>query len=189
LITKYATQAEFLGGVSSVLDAEDEDGDLREALLSGIASADDEVRATAQDRGSLALNLKAGSWIIRDDDLPLIQALSALAGAVAASVGTAGLALPSVAVAVTALADLCWRAWRKGARLSEPQLAVYGFLAAHGPMSADAVAKFLAEDGMPMSTEALGATLRTLGAFDMNDGRVVALVNQQDDGSWKAMKV
>jgi hypothetical protein len=189
LLTKYATQEEFLRGVSLVLDAEDRDGALREALLSGIASADDDVRASAQDYGSLALNLKVGSWVIRDDDLPIIQALSSLAAAIAASLGTAGIALPSVVVAVTGLADLCWRAWRKGARLSEPQLAVYGCLAARGPMSAEAVAKCLAEDGRPMSSEALDGTLRTLGAFDMSDGRVVALVKREDDGTWKAMKV
>jgi hypothetical protein len=189
LLTKYGTQEAFLAGVSLILDEDDVDSDLSDALLSGIASADHNVRASVQDQGSLALNLRVGSWVIRDDDVPIIQALGTLAAAVAASVGTAGIALPSVAVAVTALVDLCWRAWRKGARLSEPELAVYGFLGAHGPMSAEALSTCLAEDGRPMSAEALEQMLRALSAFDLSDGRVAALVKRGDDGAWKAMKV
>src|SRR5215472_2416017 len=121
MFSTYETQGEFLDAVSAVLDDDGASGDLQSALLSGIAIADDDLR-TGKQAEALALNLKVGTWVIRDDDVPVIQALGAIAAAVAASLATGGLALPSVAVAVTAFADLCWRAWRKGARLTESEL-------------------------------------------------------------------
>lgn len=188
MLSTYRTQADFLGAVSSLLDADGAPRDLRSALVSGIASADDGLRrARASD--SLALDLKVGAWVIRDDDVPIIQALNAIGAAVAASLATSGVALPSVALAVTGLADLCWRAWRRGARLSELQLAVYGFLAAQGPMKVDALAACLANDDRAVAPDVLEGTLRGLTEFDLSDGNVVALVAREHDGAWKALRV
>jgi hypothetical protein len=189
MFSTYVTQGDFLGGISSVLDEEGAASDLQVALLSGIASADHDLRTVGDDSAALALDLKVGGWVIRDDDVPIIQALSAIAGAVAASIATGGLALPSVAIAVTGLADLCWRAWRKGARLTEPELAVYGFLAASGPMNEETLGTRLAADDRGVSSETLAATLRHLSAFDLTDGNVVALVAKDTDGLWRARKV
>src|SRR2546426_640897 len=50
--------------------------DVRSALISGISSADDVLRSQVTGSKSLALNLKIGTWVIRDDDLPLFRALS-----------------------------------------------------------------------------------------------------------------
>jgi len=188
MFSTYETQGEFLDAVSAVLDDDGASGDLQSALLSGIAIADDDLR-TGKQAEALALNLKVGTWVIRDDDVPVIQALGAIAAAVAASLATGGLALPSVAVAVTAFADLCWRAWRKGARLTESELAVYGFLAAQGPMNEETLRSRLAEDDRGVSSDTLSATLNHLSAFDISDGHVVALVAKETDGTWRARKI
>lgn len=188
MLSTYRTQADFLDAVSSVLDADGAAWDVRSALVSGIASADDGLRRERASE-SLALDLKVGAWVIRDDDVPIIQALNAVGAAVAASLATGGVALPSVALAVTGLADLCWRAWRKSARLSELQLAVYGFLAGQGPMKVDALAACLASDARAVAPEVLEGTLRGLTEFDLSNGNVVALVAQEPDGAWKSLKV
>ena len=57
--------------------------DVRSALISGISSADDVVRSQVTGSKSLALNLKIGTWVIRDDDLPLFRALSPTGAAIA----------------------------------------------------------------------------------------------------------
>jgi hypothetical protein len=189
MFSTYVNQDEFLDGVSSVLDEDGADGDLTSALLVGFAAADRDLRTIEGGSEALALNLKVGGWVIRDDDVPVIQALGAIAAAVAASFATGGVALPSVAIAVTAFADLCWRAWRKGARLTEPELAVYGFLAAQGPLSEEALRARLAENERGVSSETLSATLRHLTAFDLSDGRVVALAAKEEDGLWRARKI
>ena len=75
-MSTFKSKVDFIAAVSSKLDPTQTSQDVRSALISGISSADDVVRSQVTGSKSLALNLKIGTWVIRDDDLPLFRALS-----------------------------------------------------------------------------------------------------------------
>lgn len=185
----YQTKDAFLDAVSCALDAQGISSDLRSTLLSGIGVADDKLRSEAAESTEAGLNLKLGAWVIRDDDLPIFAALNTVAVAVAASLVSGGLAWPLVATSLTGLAELCWRAWRKGAQLSEIQVAVYGFMRAHGPLTVEALADLLHASGQPIPLATLRSTLHGLTQIDLNSGNVVALAKEGHDHLWHAMRI
>lgn len=189
MLTTFKTQDEFLSALSEQMDKANAAGDQRSALLAGLAKADDELRAATHTRGSAALNLKVGSWVIRDADLPLIAAVSATGTAVAATLATAGIAWPLIAAALTSLADVCWKAWRKGARLSEPQVRVYGLLQSSGPLSKDGLAELLDHLGDKMELVALTATLNSLTEVELSDGDIISLAREDNGGFWRAVRI
>jgi hypothetical protein len=190
MLSTFSNKDDFLAAVSSKLDDVTSSEDVRSALVSGISLADDSLRGSAGDKESLALSLKVGAWVIRDDDLPLLQALNATGAAVALSLTTAGIAWPAVVAALTGFADLCWRAWRKGARLSSLQVAVYGFLKAHGPMTVDALTDFVrSEHGEATSVDVVKAVLESLHEVDANDGHLITLASKDTSGVWKALRI
>jgi len=189
MLRTYKTKDAFLSAVSSALDAQGTPPDLRTPILSGLASADDDLRSENRELDSGGLNLKLGAWIIRDDDLPIFTALNTVATAVAASLVSGGLAWPLVATALTGLADLCWRAWRKGARLSSLQVTVYGFLKARGPLAVEELARLLEASGQQVPLATLRATLRGLTQIDINTGNLVALAKEDKDHVWQALRI
>ena len=128
--------------------------------------------------------------MIRDDDLPLFQALNTTGAAIALTLTTGGLALPAAVAAVSSFAELCWRVWPRGARLSAPQVAVYGFLQAHGPMKReDLLGHIKTESGDPMSMDVLTATLESLAGVDVADGHILALASKDSNNVWKALRI
>lgn len=190
MLSTFRSKEEFLAAVTSQLDGANISRDVSAALVSGISSADDVLRSQTDDRESLALNLKVGSWVIRDDDLPLFQAINTTGAAIALTMTTGGLAWPAIAAALAAFADLCWRAWRKGARLSSLQVSAYGALQAHGPMKEDAVIGHLKDEqaGGP-APEVVKAVLESLREVDADDGHLLALAARDGNGVWKALRI
>ena len=75
-MSTFKSKVDFIAAVSSKLDPTQTSQDVRSALISGISSADNVVRSQVTGSKSLTLNLKIGTWVIRDDDLPLFRALS-----------------------------------------------------------------------------------------------------------------
>ena len=189
MLSPYRTEDEFLDAVSAKLQEQGSSVDARSALLSGISLADDALRNQERDQDPQAFHLKLRSWVVRDDDLPLFQAINATAAAVALTLTTGGLAAASVAAAITSLADLCWRMWRKGGRLSRRQVSAYGFLQTLGPMTAQALLAHLKEGDKDISPEALTSILHSLTEIELNDGHIVALAAMNSDELWKALKI
>jgi hypothetical protein len=187
MLATFDTKDSFLASVSDILDLSSSNEELRFALLTGIDSADEAVRTESGSEESEGLNLKIGTWVIRDDDVLIVQAIGAVGTAVVASLATGGLAVPLVGAAITQLADMCWRAWRKGAHLSKVQVAVYGYLAAEGPTTVIEIVKSL--NRPDLSTDRVGTVLSSLQSFDMADGRVLPLVARDEDGLWRALRV
>ena len=190
MVSTFRSKEDFLAAVSSKLDAAKNAQDVRAALVAGISSADDALTRATAERESLALNLKVGTWVIRDDDLPLFQALNTAGAAIALTLTTGGMAWPAIVAALTGFADLCWRAWRRGVRLSSLQVAVYGFLQARGPTKADALCRHMRDGhGESVSLDVVTATLASLHELDTNDGRVIALAARDEHGVWRALRI
>ncbi|HXN89515.1 MAG TPA: hypothetical protein VN890_09210 [Methylocella sp.] len=189
MVTAYRTKHEFLDAISTKLQEQGSSAEIRSALLSGVSSADEVLRDEERDQDSQAFHLKLGSWVVRDDDLPIFQALNATAAAVAVTLTTGGVAGPAVAAALTSLADLCWRMWRKGGRLSQRQVSVYGFLRALGPTTAEALLPHLEKGDKDISPKVLTSVLQGLTEIELNDGRLVALASKDTNELWKALKI
>src|SRR6267142_5241037 len=108
MLSTYKTKDDFLGAVSSHLEKQESQANIRSALLTGISAAEDDLRNESREE-SQAFHLKLGSWVIRDDDIPIFESFNSMATAVALTLTTAGIAWPAVAAALTALANICWR--------------------------------------------------------------------------------
>jgi hypothetical protein len=189
MLTTYKTKAEFLTAVLPHLQLEDAQGNIRSALVSGISSAEDDLREDALRDKAQAFHLKVGSWIIRDDDLPIFEAVSSIATAVALTLSTAGLAWPAISTALSQIANMCWRVWRRGAHLSARQVAVYGFLKAHGPLTVDALAEALNKIGKEFAHDDVASTLRSLSEIELSNGQIVKLANKDANEYWKALNI
>ncbi|MGB6688602.1 MAG: hypothetical protein WBE76_12245 [Terracidiphilus sp.] len=199
MLATYKTKDDFLGAVEShlnqqpldrqQLDQQDSRANIRSALLAGISSAEDDLRNESQDDKSQAFHLKVGSWVIRDDDVPIFEAVNAVASAVVLTLTTAGIAWPAIATALTSLASVCWRVWRKGARLSSRQVSVYGFLKAQGPMTLAALADCLKKAGIDLTQDDVASTLESLAEIELNDGQIVTLASRDASEHWKALRI
>jgi hypothetical protein len=189
MLSTYQTKADFLTAVSAHLPPRDSQANIRSALLSGISSAEDDLREQARIDDSQAFHLKLGSWIIRDDDLPIFEAVSAMATAVTLTLTTAGIAWPAIAAALSQIANMCWRVWRRGARLSGPQVTAYGFLKAQGPLTVDALTEVLNKAGKNITQADVASTLRSLSEIELNTGQIVKLASKDADEHWKALKI
>jgi len=189
MLSTYRTKDDFLTGVSAQLDAQGTDVNIRSALVAGISAADDELRNGNRGDQAQAFHLRVGSWVIRDDDLPLFEGVNSMAAAVTVSLSSAGLDWPAVAAALTAIANICWRVWRKGARLTRRQISVYGFLKANGPMPIAPLTAALNKGGKDFSEQDVASTLKSLAELELNDGQIVALASEDASHEWKALKI
>lgn len=189
MLSTYKTKDDFLAGVSAQLETQSTDQNIRSALIAGISVADDDLRDGNRGDQAQAFHLKVGSWVIRDDDVPLFEGVNSMATAVTLSLVSAGLNWPAVASALTSIANICWRIWRKGARLTSRQISVYGFLKAHGPMRIAPLTAALNKGGEDFSEQDVASTLKSLAELELNDGQIVALAAEDADNEWKALKI
>jgi hypothetical protein len=194
MLATYKTKDDFLGAVEShlnqqQLDQHDSQANIRSALLAGISSAEDDLHNEIRDDRDHAFHLKVGSWVIRDDDVPIFEAVNAVASALVLTLTTAGIAWPAIATALTSLASVCWKVWRKGAHLSSRQVSVYGFLKAQGPMPLAALANCLKKGGMDLTQEDVASTLDSLTEIELNDGQIVTLASKDARDQWKSVKI
>jgi hypothetical protein len=189
MLSTYKTKAEFLNAALLRLQLEESQADIGSALLSGISSAEDDIREDALDDESQAFHLKVGSWIIRDDDLPILEAVSSMATAVALTLSTAGIAWPAIATALSQIANVCWRVWRRGAQLSAPQVAVYGFLKTQGPLKVNALAEGLNKAGKDLTQDDVASTLSSLCEIELRSGQFIKLATKDANEYWKALNI
>jgi hypothetical protein len=189
MLATFKTKDDFLAGVSARLDAHHTDPNIRSALVDGISAADEELRNGIRGDQAQAFHLQLGAWVIRDDDVPLFEGVNSMAAAVTLSLTSAGLNWPAVAAALAAIANICWRVWRKGARLTSRQISVYGFLKANGPMRIAALTAALNKAGEDLSEADVASTLKNLAELELNDGQIIALASEDATHEWKGLKI
>jgi hypothetical protein len=184
MITRFQTEAEFVADVRRRLQVKNVPETIAAALADGIATADRTVRAEASGVNPTVQNLRIGTWFIRDDDLPLFDAIASIGGVVA-TVASGGVLAPAAGLqAAVSFAKACWQVWRRGARLSAEQLSVLRLLSLRGPLAPGDVRHALADESTASGVERL---LHSLETVELHDGALVALVRCEADGRWKAL--
>ena len=185
---KFSKQSDFLDAAMTHVQPGTAGGAVFEALRSGISEADGELRKEAHATDS-ALGLRVGAWIIRSEDIPVLEAISIGAAAATAVAGPVGLTAAAVVTAVSGFATLCWKAWRKGATLSKDEVAVLGFLQVHGPLSVEDLKTMAASQLKDMTAERVELAMKSLGEVELLSGELVDLVRKDASGRWKVRSI
>jgi hypothetical protein len=177
----YASESEFLTAISGCLPA---DPDMKTAIVQGIAEAERQLRAEPRisDPG---LPLRIGTWVLREEDTPVAEMIG-LAATGATSLATPELAATALIASVAEFACLCWRAWRKGARLSRSEITVLGLLKLHGPMRLTDLQEKASTAPGRLSTEEVQKALQRLNDIELRDGTLVELAHKNASGEWRA---
>jgi hypothetical protein len=187
-LQKFSKQSDFLDAAMKHIQPEAADSTVFDALRSGISDADVELRKEEHATDS-ALGLRVGAWIIRSEDIPVLEAISIGAAAATAVAGPAGLTAAAVVTAVSGFATLCWKAWRKGATLSKDEVAVLGFLRVHGPLSMEDLKPMAASQIKDMTADHVELAMKSLGEVELLNGELVDLVRKDASGRWKVRPV
>jgi hypothetical protein len=178
----FATESDFTGAISASLDVLPPE--VRTAVSAGIATGDAAARGAAPgDDGTL--NLRLGGWVLRDQDVPVTELIGIVGAAVTAAMVPGAIAAGAVITALTSFAAVAWKAWRRGAKLSKPEIAVLGFLEVQGPMTLDEL-KARAPAALPdLSPTDVERAVATLQDIELRDGDIVALIRNDAAGLWR----
>jgi hypothetical protein len=183
----FKTQQDFLSAVREALNSDGDHPDLHAAIVDGVGQADDRL-AEWKEQDNAGQDLRLGRWFIRSDDFPFIQLLGSVAAAVVALAASGGVQAASLVSPITAFAAACWQMRRKGATLTDEQLAVLGVLSTSQGIGVQAIAEKLASTGRKTTGRKVLETLHSLLGLELYDGTVVALVRPEGD-NWKAQRV
>jgi hypothetical protein len=182
---QFETQSDFLSAAAQEWEQQGQSQPLVHALVDGLSQAESEIRADGEVHEA-GLDLKLGGWVLRTQDMPVIEAIGVVGAAAAAVVVPGAVVAAAVITAVSSFASLCWKAWRRGASLSRSEIAVLGFLQIQGPMTE---AELLAKAGreFPDLTPAeVSMSLLSLGDVELRDGSIIELVRRDASGRFRA---
>ena len=184
----FETEQDFLEAVANEWRHQAPPTYLVTALMSGLQRADAALtkEIPAADAG---LNLKLKGWVLRTEDLPVIEAIGIAGAAASAAFAPGGIAAAAVITAISSFAAMCWKAWRKGARLNRDEIAVLGFLEVHGPMDLEELKRKASTQLRNLSTSAVAKALRSLTDVELRDGEIVSLVRRDASGRWRSQGV
>jgi len=180
----YNTELEFLNTFEQVWQAQGVDHNLLVAIKVGVQNADNDER-DVKSHSDGSLNLRVKGWVIRNEDIPMIEAIGIAVTAATAALGPGGLVMMATISATTSFAALCWKAWCKGVSLTQKEIAVLGFLEIHGPMELDELAKKASSNMKDISADEIVKTVQSLTDVEFRDGKVVELVRRDASGRWR----
>ncbi len=181
---QFETSADFSKAIDSALSASTTSDALRAALVAGVDQGEAEQRASAPPPADGALNLRISNWILRGQDMPILELIGIVGAAATAALAPGAIAAAAIVTALTSFATLCWKTWRKGAPLSKPEIAVLGFVQVHGPITdADLLAKM--HGTLDLSDADITNAVQTLQQVQLRDGSVVALIRKDPAGQWR----
>jgi hypothetical protein len=180
---EFATNAEFAAAIDNALASAGAGTAIRAALVAGVDQGEQDHRAR-RALADGALNLRTGKWVLRGQDMPVLEAISMVGAAATAALGPGALA-PALILALTSFASLCWRTWRKGAVLSKAEVAVLGFIELHGPIGLEALGA-KASAALSLSPTEIENAVLTLQEMQLRDGNIVSLIRKDAAGQWRA---
>ena len=186
MVKTFSNREEFLTAVAATLPAKETEA--REAVLDGIRQADESL-AQWQDRDNPGHELRLGRWFIRNDDLPFLQLLGAVASVLIAMSATGGIAAAAMVGPISNFAGACWQLKRKGTTLSEEQVSVLGVLHTIPSGTVDQIMDKLIAAGRSFDQRDVEVTLYSMAALELYDGSVVAIVRQDTGKRWRALHV
>jgi hypothetical protein len=189
MIRKFETENSFRDAIDAELSKRSVPVELRDVIVSGIIQAEAEIRKEPARVDPSGMKLRIGTWFIRDDDIPIFDALAAMAE-LAATALTGGAIAPATAVISGAsIARAIWQIWRKGGRLSTDEMSVLNLLAARGPSSSEALAALAGAQLGGRDAAGIEALLNAMTEVEIRDGSVVALVRRDGSGAWRKLDV
>ena len=188
-VRNFETQDEFLDAIEKEWrKSGSHPEDALRALRGGLKDADIDMQdAERAADGSLDLRLK--NWILREEDIPVIEAIGIVSAAALAALAPEVIAAAVVVTALTSFATICWKAWRKGAWLSKNEIAVLGFLQIHGPMYLEELKHKAAATVDDLSENDVELALQSLTDVEFRDGNIVELVRKDASGRWRPRPV
>jgi hypothetical protein len=180
----FSTNAEFKSALDAALASSGASEPIRAALVEGVDRGETEQRG-ADRPVNRALNLRVGDWVLREQDMPVLELIGMVAAAATAALAPEAIAATAVVTALSSFAGLCWKTWRKGAPLSKAEIAVLGFVEVHSPIAqADLEAKASAPLGLTPAD--IDNAILTLQQVETRDGNVVSLIRKDAAGQWRA---
>ncbi len=181
---QFETSADFSKAIDSALSPSTTSDALRAALVAGVDQGEAEQRATAPHPADGALNLRISNWILRGQDMPILELIGIVGAAATAALAPGVIAAGAIVTALTSFATLCWKTWRKGAPLSKPEIAVLGFLQVHGPLTdAGLLAKM--HGTLDLTDEDITNAIKTLQNVELRDGSFVPLIRKDAADQWR----
>lgn len=186
---KYETQDEFLDDVEKKWCVSGSPPDaVLQALRGGVQVAETDIRE-AETPADGSLNLRLSNWILRDEDLPVLETIGVVSTVVTAALAPGLIATAAVLTALSSFATVCWKTWRKGAQLSKDEIAVLGFLQVHGPMDLQELQDKASAAVDDLSKNDVALTLQSLTDVELRDGNIIELVRKDASGRWRARDV
>ncbi|HEX8621247.1 MAG TPA: hypothetical protein VF718_04690 [Allosphingosinicella sp.] len=183
-----ATADEFGAAIDEAMRPALADPALREALAASIRDAENELRAEPSE-ASAGLNLRLGHFVLRDEDLPVAEAIALAASTAVTLLAPGVLVAAAVITAVGSFSTLAWKAWRKGARLSSREITILGLLKVNGPLTDEELAALAAKADPALTPQAVAASLASLGDVELRDGDIVSLVRKDASDRFVARAV
>ncbi len=157
--------------------------DIAQALSAGVAQSEGELRDV--DSPVDGLNLRVGQWVLRDSDVPVLEAITMAGAALGAVAAPGAIAVGTVLAGLTAFAKFVWSAWRRSSRLTRDEIAVLGILHTRGALSQDDLTT-LALDAFPQMTAAqVAQTLLSLQDIELLNGDIIELIRKDASGRWR----
>jgi hypothetical protein len=179
----FASSAEFKSAIDTALGTARASDTIRAALVAGVDQGETEHRGEKRNPDG-SLNLRVSSWVLRGQDMPILELIGIVGTAATAALVPGAVAAGIVVAALTSFAGLCWKTWRKGAPLSKAEIAVLGFVELHGPISL-AELESRASGTLDLTASDIANAVLTLQQVEMRDGTVVALIRQDVAGQWR----
>jgi hypothetical protein len=182
---QFETERDFVSAAAHEWEQEGRPPPLVAALVDGLSQAESEVRA-AEEIHEAGLDLRLGGWVLRTQDMPVLEAIGTVSAAALALAAPGAVLAAAAITAVSSFASLCWKAWRRGAPLSRAEITVLGFLHIHGPMTEQELIEKMAADPAGMPDAEVRRTVASLGDVELRDGSIVELVRQDASGRLRA---
>jgi hypothetical protein len=179
----FATNEEFKTAIDAALTSAGASDSVRAALVEGVDRGETEHRGEPRSTGG-ALNLRIGNWVLRTQDMPVLELIGMAAAAATALLAPEAIAAGAVVTGLSSFAGLCWKTWRKGAPLSKAEIAVLGFVQVHGPIALPDL-ETKATGALGLTTADIDNAVLTLQEVETRDGDVVALIRKDAAGQWR----
>lgn len=182
----FENAGEFERAVEQLIGPALADAGLRAQLASSVEKAEVELRKEADGASGEGLNLRLGRFVLRDEDVPVIETIGIATTAALALLVPGVIVAGAIITAVSGFAGLVWKGWRNGAMLSPDEIAVLGLLQIHGPLELEELHRLGTARDPPLSPETVDRALASLREVEMRDGDLVSFIRDDESGLLRA---
>lgn len=177
----FETEADFEAALANSF-SDDFPENVRVAIQDGILEEERDLRSGAIE--THGFNLRLGNWILRDDDIPVIEIVAGVGSGVLAIAATGPLGLAAVISGIKSFAKIVWDAWRKSARLGNNEIAMLGVIEVMGPIEEDRAIAEAQKLDAKVTAETWAKSILSLTDVELANGDIVELVRKDASDRW-----